>query len=564
MLNKFKNKRKDSDHDLLSDYEEVNIYGTDPHNPDTDCDGVPDGVEVKMGRNPKGPGLLKDLFIPNECNDFRPKALHPHRLTFHALSAVIIKIVMVVFLLSFPVDAWLTPDVLYEQSNHVVQLTNNIRTDLNKNVLTINTTLQQAAIDKAEDMIINQYFAHISPEGIGLRHFLLNNNLDYKVAGENLALGYSSAEEVVDAWTKSPTHYANLIDDDYTEIGVGMINGNYKGYDTTIVAQFFRQPPLPIVPPIEEIEEEVVEEVVAPEQPIIPEVPAEVLAEKEEEPVEDPEEEVIEEEIEEVAEPLAIPVLESPRNNFFTKDNIINITISAPQATEVNIFVNNEIIKTIPVVDDQANTDISLVEGEHNLQLQAVRDQESILSAQYTIIIDNTIPVIDHEQTYISVSEPVDGTGVMIQAVAYLSEDTNEAEVYLAGRVIKLFKEDNQKWTGALALSEADYDELLSPMVLASILVVDFAGNRVVQDIDFGSIQAVETSSLEQYGFIKDNAAGDIKSIFDFTNIYFKIVIAIAILALLLSIVIHWRKQNIKTVASASAFIILLIALTIF
>ena len=53
MLNKFKNKRKDSDYDLLSDYEEVNVYGTDPHDPDTDCDGVPDGVEVRMGRNPK-------------------------------------------------------------------------------------------------------------------------------------------------------------------------------------------------------------------------------------------------------------------------------------------------------------------------------------------------------------------------------------------------------------------------------------------------------------------------------------------------------------------------------
>ena len=84
MLNKFKNKRKDSDYDLLSDYEEVNVYGTDPHNPDTDGDGMPDGVEVKLGRNPNGPGLLTDLFIPHECNNFKPKALHPHRLTFHA------------------------------------------------------------------------------------------------------------------------------------------------------------------------------------------------------------------------------------------------------------------------------------------------------------------------------------------------------------------------------------------------------------------------------------------------------------------------------------------------
>ena len=204
MLNKFKNKRKDSDHDLLSDYEEVNVYGTDPHDPDTDCDGVPDGVEVRMGRNPKGPGLLKDLFIPNECNDFRPKALHPRRLTFHALSAVIIKIVMVVFLLSFPVDAWLTPDVLYEQSNYVVELTNNIRTNLGLNTLETDNTLQAAALDKAQDMLVNEYFAHVGPDNKSLKSWLAGRGYDYKIAGENLAIGFSSAEDVVDAWVGSP------------------------------------------------------------------------------------------------------------------------------------------------------------------------------------------------------------------------------------------------------------------------------------------------------------------------------------------------------------------------
>ena len=186
------------------------------------------------------------------------------------------------------------------------------------------------------------------------------------------------------------------------------------------------------------------------------------------------------------------------------------------------------------------------------------------LSSQYNIVIDNTIPVIDHEQTYISVTEPVNETGIVIQAVAYLSEDTNQAEVYLAGHTIQLFKEDSQKWIGSLILPDTDYNEFLSPMVLASILVVDRAGNRVVQDIDFANIKAVETSAIEQYGFIKDNASGNIKPIFDFTNIYFQIIIGIAILALLLSIIIHWRKQHIQTIASASAFIVLLIALTIF
>jgi ABC-type transport system substrate-binding protein len=42
----------DSDNDGLSDYEEENIYGTDPENPDTDGDGINDGDEVSSGSNP--------------------------------------------------------------------------------------------------------------------------------------------------------------------------------------------------------------------------------------------------------------------------------------------------------------------------------------------------------------------------------------------------------------------------------------------------------------------------------------------------------------------------------
>jgi hypothetical protein len=48
----------DSDNDGLTDYQEINIYHTDPHNPDTDGDGYLDGAEVNAGYNPLGPGKL--------------------------------------------------------------------------------------------------------------------------------------------------------------------------------------------------------------------------------------------------------------------------------------------------------------------------------------------------------------------------------------------------------------------------------------------------------------------------------------------------------------------------
>lgn len=48
----------DSDGDGLTDFAEINIYNTDPNNPDTDGDGYLDGEEVKNGFNPRGEGLL--------------------------------------------------------------------------------------------------------------------------------------------------------------------------------------------------------------------------------------------------------------------------------------------------------------------------------------------------------------------------------------------------------------------------------------------------------------------------------------------------------------------------
>ena len=51
--------KADSDNDGLTDYQEVKIYHTDPNNPDTDGDGYTDGGEVQNGYNPLGPGKLK-------------------------------------------------------------------------------------------------------------------------------------------------------------------------------------------------------------------------------------------------------------------------------------------------------------------------------------------------------------------------------------------------------------------------------------------------------------------------------------------------------------------------
>lgn len=48
------------------------------------------------------------------------------------------------------------------------------------------------------------------------------------------------------AWKESPAHYANLIDADYTSIGVSLIGGTYEGIDTVYFALHFAAPSVPI------------------------------------------------------------------------------------------------------------------------------------------------------------------------------------------------------------------------------------------------------------------------------------------------------------------------------
>jgi len=146
---------------------------------------------------------------------------------------------VIVFVLAMPLTALLTPDVLSEESKQIIVLTNDIRTNLNIEQLIESQTLNDTAFAKAQDMLINQYFAHIDNSNRGLSFWLAKANYDYAVAGENLAMGFSDAASVVKAWTESPTHYANLIDPDYSEIGAGMTSGLYHEIETTLTAQYF-------------------------------------------------------------------------------------------------------------------------------------------------------------------------------------------------------------------------------------------------------------------------------------------------------------------------------------
>lgn len=125
----------------------------------------------------------------------------------------------------------------------VVAETNSQRALNNLPALKENSKLQAAAVAKANDMFKNQYFEHVSPSGLEPGQLVQNYGYDYIVAGENLILGnFKNEKEVVANWMASPGHRANILNSRYTEIGVAIIKGAYKGGTAWIGVQEFGLP----------------------------------------------------------------------------------------------------------------------------------------------------------------------------------------------------------------------------------------------------------------------------------------------------------------------------------
>jgi len=88
--------------------------------------------------------------------------------------------------------------------------------------------LSRVAKYKSQDMHDKKYFDHTSPTYGTPFTMMKNFGITYKSAGENIAMGQRSAEEVVKAWMNSAGHRANILNKNYTHIGIGYVkDGNY-------------------------------------------------------------------------------------------------------------------------------------------------------------------------------------------------------------------------------------------------------------------------------------------------------------------------------------------------
>lgn len=110
----------------------------------------------------------------------------------------------------------------------VVKLVNAERAKAGLPALKEDWELSRVAKYKSQDMHDKNYFDHTSPTYGTPFTMMKNFGITYKSAGENIAKGQKSATEVVNAWMNSEGHRANILNKNYTHIGVGFVqDGNY-------------------------------------------------------------------------------------------------------------------------------------------------------------------------------------------------------------------------------------------------------------------------------------------------------------------------------------------------
>lgn len=115
-----------------------------------------------------------------------------------------------------------------EFEKKVVELTNAEREKQGLKPLQLDEELSKVAKEKSKDMQSKNYFDHNSPTYGSPFDMMKKFGVEYSSAGENIAKGQASPEEVVQAWMNSEGHRKNIMNSSFTHIGVGHVaEGNY-------------------------------------------------------------------------------------------------------------------------------------------------------------------------------------------------------------------------------------------------------------------------------------------------------------------------------------------------
>jgi len=187
--------------------------------------------------------FLSHLFIPKESNNHRAKVLHNTNILLTIVFLLLATFLIQKIKVSFPSVLGINADISSEQ---LLSLTNRERQNIGVGVLVINDQLSQAASEKADDMFEYNYWAHNSPSGKTPWVFIKAAGYRYIYAGENLARGFTTPEDVIRAWMASPDHRANMLSSNYRDVGFAVKFGKLNGEETVLIVEEFGNLNMPI------------------------------------------------------------------------------------------------------------------------------------------------------------------------------------------------------------------------------------------------------------------------------------------------------------------------------
>jgi len=223
------------------------------------------------------------------------------------------------------------------RASQVFSLSNQERKAEGVPQLAQNPLLMRAAQLKAEDMAKESYYAHISPDGQTPMYWLDLVGYKYQYVGENLTANIYNEEQVVSAWMGSPGHKRNLLDAKFTQMGIGVAEGTYKGREALFVVQMLATPK-PIALPRSP----------APTQTLAPKpVPATKSVTTTKPPAPITENEVVKD-VQELTKPITDPLQATSTARIFTSTttdsvplvistNAIPVELRTPTTTELSV-----------------------------------------------------------------------------------------------------------------------------------------------------------------------------------------------------------------------------------
>lgn len=177
--------------------------------------------------------------VPHETNDFRPHLLRPHRTARYLVAFTAMKFIVFGLVALLPVSIFASSEAVQVQERELTQLVNAERAAVGVPPLAEDARLVRSAGEKSGDMIERQYFAHTNDDGEGPGYFASRVGYPYSIIGENLAMGFVSAKDIVDAWRQSPLHARNMQEPAFADTGLSVVGGTYGGAPTIFVTQHF-------------------------------------------------------------------------------------------------------------------------------------------------------------------------------------------------------------------------------------------------------------------------------------------------------------------------------------